>query len=315
MTPTFALWRQAQNGTLTPETCVNLVYKGAQLDGVDANQYGRTALHWAAFNGHAHVVKVLIDAKASVNAPNAYSNTALHLSSRANQKDIVKVLLEAGAHTELKNINEKTAMHFAAWSGDVQLISSLCEAKASINAKDSRMWTPLHFACTRGKAAAVELLLQAGCSPAEMNSENATPLSLCVSNMQVPCLQILIENSSPDDRKILEDLWFAHVLSAPNTANRRRCAALKAAGRLCVSEAMLQANVPVHTIDKHGTSLLMAVQAVSDPNSGCRVCREAILTHCGIIIPESTELNPMELIYARLNSGSSSSGSDRERSQ
>jgi hypothetical protein len=57
---------------------------------VDA--YGYTALHRAAFAGHAAVVQLLLDAHAAVNAPAANGYTPLHEAAFGGHTAVVQLL-------------------------------------------------------------------------------------------------------------------------------------------------------------------------------------------------------------------------------
>jgi ankyrin repeat protein len=52
---------------------------------------------WASFAGRAEVVRVLIDAGATLNAKDDHGSTALTLASESGHKDVVQLLTSAGA--------------------------------------------------------------------------------------------------------------------------------------------------------------------------------------------------------------------------
>ena len=74
--------------------------------GADVHQkdeYGSTALIWAAFHGKMDVVKVLLAHGADVNAQEKDGWTALMWASYRERKDIVVMLLEKGADANIRN--------------------------------------------------------------------------------------------------------------------------------------------------------------------------------------------------------------------
>ena len=72
-----------------------LLDKGADV--AATNEYGWTALHWAAQEGHKDVVALLLDKGADVAATDEYGWTALHWAAQGGHKDVVALLLDKGA--------------------------------------------------------------------------------------------------------------------------------------------------------------------------------------------------------------------------
>lgn len=60
------------------------------------NKEGNTPLHWAAYNGHLPVVKLLVAAGADMWVKNAAGHLAMFEAERADKNDVVQYLLEAG---------------------------------------------------------------------------------------------------------------------------------------------------------------------------------------------------------------------------
>ena len=80
------------------EAVLALIHAGAKLDA--KNQYGETALMFAAENGHIEVVRALLEARASAPAePGAQKtiNMAFMLAAARGHTETVQLLLTAGA--------------------------------------------------------------------------------------------------------------------------------------------------------------------------------------------------------------------------
>jgi len=60
------------------------------------NAQGNTPLHWAAYNGHLEVVKLLVAKGADMWIKNAAGHLAMFEAERADKNDVVQYLLEAG---------------------------------------------------------------------------------------------------------------------------------------------------------------------------------------------------------------------------
>lgn len=56
---------------------------------------GFTALHWAALNGDAYLVRLLVEAQANCNARTSDSSLPIHLAARRGHIEVMKVLIEA----------------------------------------------------------------------------------------------------------------------------------------------------------------------------------------------------------------------------
>jgi ankyrin repeat protein len=56
------------------------------------DQSGETALHLAARGGHEAVVRLLLEYRADVNAPDQSGGTALHLAARGGHEAVVRLL-------------------------------------------------------------------------------------------------------------------------------------------------------------------------------------------------------------------------------
>ena len=142
-------------------------------DGADVNAPqgdGMTALHWAARNRDAALVRDLLEAGAKVSAGTRIGHyTALHMAAEGGAGEVVEVLLGAGADPERAILVGGGArpLHFAAGSGDVRAVAALVAAGAEVNAaEESWGQTPLIFAASKGRTEAVRVLLNAGADPA-----------------------------------------------------------------------------------------------------------------------------------------------------
>ena len=88
------LMTAARAGKLGPVK--SLVIRGATVDSRDERR-GQTALMWAAAEGHAEIVKELIEAGADFRLRLASGFTPLLFAVREGRIDVVRVLLKAGA--------------------------------------------------------------------------------------------------------------------------------------------------------------------------------------------------------------------------
>ena len=129
---------------------------GANVNAVDKfGNLGWRALHWAACEGHADVIEVLLKHGANVNAKDNGGWTALHWAAKLGHADVVEVLLKHGADVNARDDRGWTALHVA---GNADVAEILLQHGADINAKDNDGKTALYFAQRNGCSNVVALL-------------------------------------------------------------------------------------------------------------------------------------------------------------
>jgi ankyrin repeat protein len=111
-------------------------------EGVDvnvANDYGYTALAYAASNGQLEAIQVLLDAGANVNAASKPAGrTVLMDAAGRGGADAVKLLLTAKPRLEDRDGAGRTALMVAALAGDKDAAFALFEGGADPHATDAK---------------------------------------------------------------------------------------------------------------------------------------------------------------------------------
>ena len=124
-------------------------------------------MHYAAFRGRPEIAKLLIEAKADLNAKDEEGLTPLDTVLTKNTKDL---LLKHGAKN---SVEIDYPLHYAAANGHNGVAKALIESGRNVNAKiESRWWagwTPLHFATRNGHTDTVKMLIQ---KRAEVNTKD-----------------------------------------------------------------------------------------------------------------------------------------------
>jgi hypothetical protein len=98
--------------------------------GADVNhkdKYERTALHWAAKEGHEALAQGLLGAGADINAADAAGWTPLHWAAVCNKPEVAKVLLANGAQVNAGNNAGRTALANARTRGHREMEALLLQ--------------------------------------------------------------------------------------------------------------------------------------------------------------------------------------------
>lgn len=145
----------------------------------------RTALHYAAYFGHAEACSVLIRFNAPVEClENLEKQTPLLYAAKNGNIECVRVIIEEGkANPEKGDKFSRTPLHHACMNGHTEVVKYLLSKGVNANAYDSSHNTPIHFAAAFGYIKIVHLLIEYGFSdPTPSNVWRSTPCS--VANMK-----------------------------------------------------------------------------------------------------------------------------------
>src|ERR1051325_4726910 len=108
-----------------------LLKTGADVNAAQGD--GMTALHWAAANGDAAMVQMLLSAGANIRATTRLGAvTPLHRASQAGHSQVVAALIAAGADSNVATSTGATALMYAARSGNADTVTTLIETGADV---------------------------------------------------------------------------------------------------------------------------------------------------------------------------------------
>jgi ankyrin repeat protein len=186
--------------------------------------YGETALHAAACRGNCDAVRLLLMAKADINAVNesrdsplliAASNMAVGPVARSGHESVIQLLIEEGADVTAKADDGWTALHLAAQNGHDAAIELLLERGADVAAKDNDGWTALHLAAQNGHETVVQLLLEKETDVTVKDNSGETALHLAALNGNEAMIKLLLETGADVAAKD-NDGWTALHYAAQN---------------------------------------------------------------------------------------------------
>jgi uncharacterized protein len=162
----------------------------------------------AAMNGDRSAVRLLVEKKADVNAPQADGATALQWAAYRDDLELAGVLIAAGANPKIPNREGATAMQLACQRGSAAMLEKLINAGASVNERGGNGETPLMLTARNGNLEALNVLLKHG---ADVNAKESlrgtTALMWAVEQKHTDAVKLLIEHgadvsvaSSPDSK-------------------------------------------------------------------------------------------------------------------
>ena len=163
------------------------------------NKQGYSALHFAAEQGHADIIKALVDAGVKANQPGPDRKTILHIAVVHDNLALVKFLVEElGLKVTVKDKFKRTPLALACKNGCMKIASYLLQQGSEFDCPDSSGNTPIHYACAYGYPEIIDLLLRAGASPNSLNSWNYTPTAIALLKGYSSCLNKILENPLTD---------------------------------------------------------------------------------------------------------------------
>jgi ankyrin repeat protein len=138
-----------------------LIAHGAKLDAADSRK-GQTALMWAAAEGHADVVDLLIKSGATVNLATKSGFNALVFAAVKDDARSVRSLLAAGADANYALPDGSKVLLVATSYKSAAAAGVLVDGGADPNVADRAGNTPLHTAAQLGSADLIQKLLAKG---------------------------------------------------------------------------------------------------------------------------------------------------------
>ena len=177
--------------------CVKLLLKARAPLEARTRRASHTPLICAARKGLAEVCALLLKAGACINASNNVSVSAVHSAVYQDDLTLFDILLAGGADVEARNSEGQTVLCAAACDGRTDVISRLLERQADTSALDTDGYSPLLGAILFGESKAVELLLP------------VSDLSLCQGGRNA--LHMCIDRENREDANVLFDLVLPYM--------------------------------------------------------------------------------------------------------
>jgi ankyrin repeat protein len=109
-----------------------------------------------------------------------YGRSPLHYAALSNDLDAAHARIEAGDDPSRRDVQGLTPLHFAAQSGAAEVAELLLTAGAEVDGVDEHGNTPLMTAVfeSRGRGDLIELFRANGADPFKSNASGQTPVGL-----------------------------------------------------------------------------------------------------------------------------------------
>eukprot|EP01045_Picozoa_sp_COSAG04_P019896 COSAG04_NODE_1977_length_5094_cov_11.505105_3_plen_871_part_00 len=209
-----------------------LLERGANPSLADSNDY--TPLMCAAYDGNQPIMRMLMEAKADLDAVGPMSGgTAFHSACDYNRPDCAEALVRAGCDTTVWNkagetgrelaerkenaavlarlsevaaermgerpaqtsAKEELALIHAAIAGDAMALRAALKGGCELEARDDDGHTAFLIACNKGSAECMQLLVEAGCDTAATNGAGMTALMLAANSGVPAAARLALEKS------------------------------------------------------------------------------------------------------------------------
>ena len=180
----------------------------------------------AAKIGDADTIKLLIEAGTDLNILGPEGKTALHFAAWNDHASIIKIMIEQGANVDLnfKDSDGKAALHLAAYQGHISVVQTLLDAKADLDIRAGTTGTdferifhagrtPLHWAADHGHDEVAALLIEHKADKSARSATGRSPLQDALWRKHPSVAQLLIEHGADIHNKDDEDWTALHEAS------------------------------------------------------------------------------------------------------
>ena len=158
---------------------------------------GRTGLLLASENGHAQVVKLLLDKGANPAFLDRRGRTPLHAAASAGHTAVAHLLLDAGGSADAPDHNGETPLMQACLNNHVSVLRLLLGKATQLNLREKRNGdTVLIMATARRQNEIVADLLERGADVNMRNGAGWSALVLAAGSNDVTLLRTILERSS-----------------------------------------------------------------------------------------------------------------------
>ncbi|OPB45793.1 hypothetical protein A0O28_0093600 [Trichoderma guizhouense] len=177
---------------------IRLTYtKGADVNAID--KYNRTALFYAAWNGHMPIVKRLLKARARVDMVDTIGGTPISYALCYGQQDVATELMRGAQPDSVDEIRRKLLLS-ALKHGHDPVVERLLNSGADPRVADDEDVSLIAWATERGKTNIVKLLIERGAGINKGDRDGKTPLMLYIDQGETNIVELLIKKGADTNK-------------------------------------------------------------------------------------------------------------------
>ena len=155
------------------------------------DEFGRTPIYVAAYNGYTEVVKVLALLTDKPNAPKNNGITPIYEAAWIGCTEIVKILVHFTDNLNVPDKIVRTPIYVAAYNGHTEIVKILAPLTHNPNAPNNCGQTPIHKAAVEGYTEIVKILAHLTDNPNAPDIDGETPIHLAAYNGYTEIVKIL----------------------------------------------------------------------------------------------------------------------------
>ena len=179
----------------------------------------RTPLLYAALNGQADAIELLLEFGANVHTRDGHGYTPILAAADKRHAEAVRKLLRGGANPNDMTKFSKSALLLACGAGEWRLptLRALIEGGANVKPQHPNGFTPIHDIANFGSEDEMAYLIEQGCESDSPQHDGSTALAIAIQKSKRECVRLLLDAGADRNRMISEGFHPVHFAAkCPN---------------------------------------------------------------------------------------------------